>query len=58
LRDQGIFMKKATILAALALLGGLSACNTVKGVGQDIEAAGRGIGNAADDVKDDMERPD
>jgi len=43
-----------TIALALSLLlgGGLSACNTVKGAGQDIKAAGKGIENKAEDKKE------
>lgn len=39
--------KIAAMLAAIMVLG-LAACNTVKGVGQDIEKAGEGVQNAAD----------
>jgi predicted small secreted protein len=35
------------MFAALALSLGLSACNTVKGVGQDIQKAGETIEGAA-----------
>jgi predicted small secreted protein len=43
-------------LALLALAGAtVGACNTIKGAGQDVSAAGKGIENAADDVQDDME---
>ena len=35
------------VLSALALSLGLVACNTVKGVGQDIERAGNAIERAA-----------
>lgn len=39
----------------IALLGlsvlSLTACNTVAGVGQDTQAAGRGLENAADKAK-------
>ena len=35
------------VLAALALACGLAACNTVKGVGQDIKKAGEVIEGAA-----------
>ncbi len=41
----------ATILLALALCAvflSLSACNTTRGVGQDIEAAGAGLKNSAE----------
>lgn len=38
------------ILALIAALVTLSACNTVEGVGQDIKAGGQAIENAANDV--------
>lgn len=46
---------KKLIVAALALTTGLAACNTIAGVGEDVEAAGRGIGSAAEEVKEDMQ---
>ena len=40
-------MKKLILaLAALGLIAGASACNTVKGVGQDVES----VGQAGDDA--------
>ena len=36
-----------TVVAALSLSLGLSACNTVKGVGQDIQKGGEAIEGAA-----------
>lgn len=47
--------KFATMLVALLLLAGgsvaLSACNTTEGVGEDIEAAGSAIDEAAEDAQ-------
>jgi predicted small secreted protein len=42
------------ILAAVGGLGlfTLSACNTTEGIGEDIEAAGDAIDDAADDAND------
>ena len=59
-------MKPSSIRALLARLGGLAACgifsfglagalggcNTTEGVGRDIEATGRALGDAAEDAKD------
>ena len=46
-------------LALLSLAGvTVGACNTIKGAGQDVSAAGQGIENAADDVQDDMKKED
>lgn len=50
-------MRKLTLLLCLGLLTAaflaLSGCNTVEGVGKDIEATGSGLSNAADDAKPD-----
>ena len=43
-----MFKKIAAMLAAVAMVMGLAACNTVKGVGKDVEAAGEGVQNASD----------
>lgn len=54
-------MSTTTKLAlALFMLAGvtLGACNTVRGAGQDVSAAGRGIENAAEDVQDDLNKDD
>ena len=38
--------KRLMLVAALVLMaGGLSACNTLDGMGQDLESAGRGMQN-------------
>ena len=39
---------------ALAALG-LSACNTVEGVGKDVQSAGKAIEKASDEVRSDMQ---
>lgn len=36
------------LVLGLALLAGLSACNTLEGLGKDIKSAGQSIENAAD----------
>ena len=36
-------MRKIAVLAIAALTLTLSACNTVRGVGEDLEAAGEGV---------------
>ncbi|MGQ0531808.1 MAG: entericidin A/B family lipoprotein [Caulobacteraceae bacterium] len=48
-------MRKITSpLIALALLGAsaLAACNTVEGVGEDVEAAGQAVDQAAEESND------
>ncbi len=40
-------MKTITALFALAFILTLSGCNTVKGMGQDVQKAGSAIENAA-----------
>ncbi len=45
-------MKKlAALLGMLAFVASLTACNTVAGVGKDVEKAGEGVQNAADKAK-------
>ncbi len=48
-------MKKSTI-AMIALLGfgGLAACNTVSGAGEDIQAGGEVISDTADSTKKEI----
>ena len=43
----------AVILALLTAIT-LSACNTIGGMGEDIEAAGKGIDNTAENTKEKM----
>jgi predicted small secreted protein len=45
-------------LVSAAGLALLSACNTVEGVGRDIEKAGNAIQDEADDVRDRRRRDD
>jgi predicted small secreted protein len=42
------------ILVGAAMLVGLSACNTVSGVGQDVSAVGRDVSAGARGVEDAM----
>ncbi len=42
------------LMIALALLAGLTACNTISGAGKDIEAAGGAISETADDTKEEI----
>lgn len=41
----------STIFAALMLTFGLSACNTMSGIGQDVERGGEKLQNAAENKK-------
>jgi len=44
------------VVMALGLAGtSLAACNTVRGLGQDTQAAGRGISGASTDVQKKIE---
>jgi len=45
-----------TIIAVLSILfvAGLAACNTVEGVGEDVEAGGQAIGDTARDAEDEL----
>ena len=44
-------MSKVLIMAAVAGALLVSACNTVAGVGRDMEAAGTAVKNTAEDVR-------
>lgn len=44
-------MRKLIVLAAAAAALFVSACNTVQGLGRDVEAAGKAVTSTADDVK-------
>jgi len=47
------FYKVGRVVAVVAmawLLGGLTACNTVEGAGEDLEAAGDAVEDATDDA--------
>jgi predicted small secreted protein len=44
-------MRKLAIFAALAATLAIAACNTVEGAGQDVQAAGSAVTDAAQDAK-------
>ena len=46
-----MFKKTFTILMMFAFVGALAGCNTMHGLGQDIERGGEKLQNKADDVK-------
>ena len=43
----------AALFTIALLLGGLAACNTVEGAGEDLEAAGEAVENTAEDAAED-----
>jgi len=43
-----IKLRALAVLLVLGLAGGLQACNTVHGAGQDMKQAGQGVENTAD----------
>lgn len=44
-------MRKIVVLAAVAAALLVSACNTVEGLGRDVQAAGTAVTGAASDAK-------
>ena len=48
------FIYRVAFFALLLAPIGLSACNTVKGVGKDIENTGDAIEDTADDAQEDI----
>lgn len=53
-------MKKivmAGVISAVLLgAGAVAGCNTIKGAGQDVQAAGSAVSNTAEKVKDDISK--
>ncbi len=45
---KSLLKKIAVVLALLGAVSFLTACNTVEGVGKDVEATGEAISDAAD----------
>ena len=45
---KSLLKKTAVLLALLGAVSFLTACNTVEGIGEDVEAAGEGLQDAAD----------
>lgn len=43
------------LIAALFAVGTVSACNTVRGAAQDVQAGGNAVEGAANDVQTDMQ---
>jgi predicted small secreted protein len=44
-------MRKLIVLAAMASALLVAGCNTVAGVGKDVQAAGKAVQNTAEDVR-------
>ncbi len=42
------------LLLAMTAMTGLTACNTMRGVGQDVQATGSAVSNAAKETQHDM----
>lgn len=45
-----------TIIAAIVAVSALSACNTVRGVGKDVQAGGAAVEDTAHDVQKEMKK--
>jgi len=46
---KGVNMKKSTVIVLLAMVFTVSACGTMKGLGEDIQKAGKAIEKKASD---------
>lgn len=55
-RHEARMMTRLLMLTLMLpiMIGGLSACNTMEGAGQDIQSGGDALSGAARDVKEDM----
>jgi len=49
--ERDLFMSKVLIMAAVAAALLVAGCNTVAGVGRDMQAAGTAVKNTAEDVR-------
>jgi predicted small secreted protein len=50
---------KKLLILSLAVLGfslGAAACNTVRGAGEDVQAAGRGVQNASEEAEEELNK--
>ncbi len=48
-------MKNFVLFLALLAAFSLSACNTTRGLGEDVEATGEGIQNAAEEASEEID---
>jgi len=44
-----------TLMFTIFLAGGIAGCNTTRGIGQDVEAAGEGIEEVAEQTEEELE---
>jgi predicted small secreted protein len=51
-KNRNLVLKIVTISCLAAAGFGLNGCNTIEGVGEDVEAAGDAISDTARDAKD------
>lgn len=42
-------------IALMSLMSGLTGCNTMRGAGEDVEATGEGVQDAAEDTEEELE---
>jgi predicted small secreted protein len=48
--------KVLSLAVALGLMAGMAGCNTVEGVGKDVEGAGDAVQDASKDVKKEIKK--
>lgn len=51
---RDLFRLPFLALFAVAIMVGMTGCETFEGAGQDIENAGEAVSDTADDVQDDL----
>lgn len=44
-----------TLMLAMLFAGGITGCNTTRGLGQDVEAAGEGLEEVAEETEEELE---
>jgi predicted small secreted protein len=52
--ERVVFGRLLSAIAACVVALGLSSCNTVEGMGEDVSAAGGAVSGAAEDVEEEM----
>lgn len=56
LKQRMADMRKILILAAAAATLAVAGCNTISGVGKDVQAAGNAVSKTADEAKEGVKK--
>jgi len=53
--QRGSLRVLTTLMLTIFFAGGIAGCNTTRGIGQDVEAAGEGIEEVAEETEEEFE---